>query len=207
MVAIFPSLTLINKIFSLCLHLSVSIAAVTNNIFSLIPFHTFFPLWPSRWHQEICIPILRVHNTGAMKVIHDTHTWEWHRKQASFDIYASMLYKALLAKHCSQISYISLVVLAIQLGLHTPLGKLERSGYFLIHPPLIPQRDSQINTFRKIKHSNQLNWKHWYICMIHVIIHFLDFSSVLDVLLPFCMRHLLLGKLVFVLFWVPSIFQ
>lgn len=113
----FPSHALINKIFSSCLHLSLSIAAVTNNIFSLIPFLTFFPPWPSRWHQEICISILRVHNTGTTKIIHDTRNWKWHDKQVLFDIYAGMTYKALLAKHCSQISHISRMILTIQLGL------------------------------------------------------------------------------------------
>lgn len=55
MVACFPSYALINKILGSCLHLSLSIVAVTNNIFSLISFLTFFLPWPSRRHQEICI--------------------------------------------------------------------------------------------------------------------------------------------------------
>lgn len=43
MAGCFPSHALIKQIFSSCLHLLLSIAAVTNNIFSLILFLPFFP--------------------------------------------------------------------------------------------------------------------------------------------------------------------
>ena len=116
MVGYFPSRALINQIFSSCLHLSLSIVAVTNNIFSLIPFLTFFLPWPSRRHQVICISFLTVHDSGTVKITHDTCNWEWHHRQVLFDIYAGVPYIAPLAKHCSPVSQTPLVIIAIQLG-------------------------------------------------------------------------------------------
>lgn len=95
---------------------SLSIVAVTNNIFSLISFLTFFPPWSSRRHQEICMSVSTVHNAGTVKITHDTCHWEWHRRQVLFDIYAGMPYVAPLAKHWPPISRSPLVIIANQLG-------------------------------------------------------------------------------------------
>lgn len=117
----------------------------------------------------------------AQRRSNEDDSWHTHLETAS---QTSLVWH--ICKHALQSPFgkallpnqlISLVVLAIWLGLCTPSAKWERLGYFLIHPSLILQRDSQINTFLKIKHSNQLSWNRWYICMIRVIIHFLDFNS------------------------------
>lgn len=98
MVGCFPSHVFIKQIFGSCLRLSLSRVAVTNSIFSLIPFLTFFPPRPFRRHQEICISILTAHDSGTVKITHDTRDWEWHHRQVLFDIYAGMPYIAPLAK-------------------------------------------------------------------------------------------------------------
>lgn len=111
-VGCFPSHALINHIFSFCFRLSLSVLAVTNNIFPLIPFLTFFPPQPSKRHREICISLLTVRGRGAVKITPDTLDREQHHRPAVFDTYAGVPYIAPVAKHCSPASQIPLVIRA-----------------------------------------------------------------------------------------------